>query len=57
MGKWGFLLGSLGLLAYALGPLLANVRLEYLAREQTAGRIHVFRRTIPIRNVDTEVYK
>jgi hypothetical protein len=26
LAKWSFLLGSLGLLAYALGPVLANVR-------------------------------
>jgi uncharacterized protein (DUF1499 family) len=28
MARWSFLLGSLGLLAYAVGPLLANLRLS-----------------------------
>ncbi len=37
-------------------PAAGTVREVYLAREQTAGRVHIFRRHITIRNVDPEAY-
>lgn len=41
----------------ALPPLPSTARADYLKREQTAGRVHIFRRHIAVRNVDPEAYR
>ena len=40
-----------------LQALPSAARAAYLAREQTAGRVHIFRRHIAVRNVDPEAYR
>ncbi|MCX6895096.1 MAG: hypothetical protein NTZ16_06280 [Verrucomicrobia bacterium] len=52
---------ELGVLEYPalkkLQALPSAARAAYLAREQTAGRVHIFRRHIAVRNVDPEAYR
>ena len=38
-------------------PATGTARADYLKREQTAGRVHIFRRHIAVRNVDPEAYR